>query len=338
MNKTVPTKLTCALVGLFALGNATIFLPKEAGGGGAFLGLTLSFLIGFILLPILRNFNHTNLFSKKTGKTVAVFLCLFALICATNSAADFSLVANKKNLSSENYFIFSLSFSALVFFLLRAKKQVIFKISLIFLVLIIFSQLVLFLLSGNQFNLNNLKGLGFSSTLSGLFFFFAKCIAPMLLLPFIIKMEKSTPKGIALGMLFGFLLILFPLLQVILIFGFPYSASLDFAFLSVLDTVSLGLKFSRLEGLAYIIFFFGSLIKCAVCLICAKEILNLAFKKQIKHLPLVLSIILFIVIIFSQTVVKFSTLLNWVIAIFALIFILAAVLLKSHTHFQCKTR
>ena len=79
MNKTVPTKLTCALVGLFALGNATIFLPKEAGGGGAFLGLTLSFLIGFILLPILRNFNHTNLFSKKTGKTVAVFLCLFAL-------------------------------------------------------------------------------------------------------------------------------------------------------------------------------------------------------------------------------------------------------------------
>ena len=118
MNKTVPTKLTCALVGLFALGNATIFLPKEAGGGGAFLGLTLSFLIGFILLPILRNFNHTNLFSKKT-KTVAVFLCLFALICATNSAADFSLVANKKILSSENYFIFSLIFSALVFFLLR---------------------------------------------------------------------------------------------------------------------------------------------------------------------------------------------------------------------------
>ncbi len=338
MNKTVPTKLTCALVGLFALGNATIFLPKGAGGGGALLGLALSFLIGFILLTIFKNFDPSPLFSKKTGKVAAVFLCVFALLCAANSAADFSLVANKKILSSENYFIFSLIFSALVFFLLRAKKQVIFKISLIFLVLIIFSQLVLFLLSGNQFNLNNLKGLGFSGTLSGGLFYFANCIAPMLLLPFIIKMEKSTPKGIALGMLFGFLLILFPLLQVILIFGFPYSASLDFAFLSVLDTVSLGLKFSRLEGLAYIIFFFGSLIKCAVCLICAKEILNLALKKQIKHLPLVLSIILFIVIIFSQTVVKFSTLLNWVITIFALIFILAAVLLKSHTHFRCKTR
>ena len=338
MNKTISTKLTCALTALFTLGSATIFLPKGASGGGALLGLILSFAIGFILLPIFRNFDHYAFFARQTGKIAAVFLCLFALFCAINSAGDFSLVANKKILSNENYFIFSLIFSSLVFLLLRAQRQVIFKISLIFLVLIIFSQLVLFLLSANQFNLNNLKGLNFSGAFTGGLFFFSKCTAPKLLLPFIIKPKESTPKGVALGMLFGFLLILFPLLQVILIFGFPYSASLDFAFLSVLDTVSLGLKFSRLEGLAYIIFFFGSLIKCAVCLICAKEILNLAFKRPIKHLPLVLSIILFIVIILSSTVVKFGTLLNLVITIFSLVFILAAVLLKSRTHFQCKTR
>lgn len=338
MNKTISTKLTCALTALFTLGSATIFLPKGAGGGVTISGLILSFSIGFILLPIFRNFDHTTLFSQKTGKIAAVFLYFFALICAINSAGDFSLVVNRKILSSENYFIFSLVFSCLVFLILKAQKQVVFKISLIFLVLIIFSQLVLFLLSANQFNLNNLKGLSFLGTFTDVIFFFAKCIAPMLLLPFIIKYEKSTPKGVALGMLFGFLLILLPLLQVILIFGFSYGASLDFPFLSVLDTVSLGLKFSRLEGLAYIIFFFGSLIKCAVCLICAKEILYLTFKKPIKHLPLVLSIILFIVIIFSQTVIKFSSLLNWVIAAFALIFILAAALLKSRTHFQYKTR
>ncbi len=338
MNKTISAKLTCSLTCLFTLGNAIIFLPKGAGGGGALLGLILSFAVGFIMLPIFRSFDYVTFFSKKSGKIGAIFLCLFALICAINSAGDFSLVANKKILNNENYFIFSLIFSSLVFLLLRAQKQVIFKISLIFLVLIIFSQLVLFLLSANQFNLNNLKELKFSGAFTGGLFFFSKSIAPTLLLPFIIKPEKSTPRGVALGMLFAILLILFPLLQVILIFGFPYGASLDFAFLSVLDTVSLGLKFSRLEGLAYIIFFFGALIKCAVCLICAKEILNLAFKKPIKHLPLVLSIILFIVIILSWTVIKFGALFNLIIAISALIFILAAVLLKSRTHFQCKTK
>ncbi len=337
MNNSISTKLTCSLTALFVLSSATVFLPKTTGGG-AVLGLILSFAVGFILLPVFRNFENIIFSYEKTGKIAAVFLCLFALICAVNSAGDFSLVANKKILNSENYFIFSLIFSFLVFLLLRAKKQVIFKISLIFLVLVVFSQLVLFLLSANQFNLNNLKELKFSGVLISSLFFFSKCIAPKLLLSFIIKPEKSTPKGVALGMLFAILLILLPLLQVILIFGFSYGASLDFAFLSVLDTVSLGLKFSRLEGLAYIIFFFGALIKCSVCLICVKEILKRAFKKPVKHLCAVLSVILFIAIILSSTLINFVTLLNWVVAVFALILILAAVLLKSRTHFQCKTR
>ena len=338
MNKTVSSKLYCALVSIFVLGNATIYIPAKLSGGGVILGSTLSFVAGLIMLLIFKNFDFTAFFSKTAGKIAAVFLCLFALLCAIDSATDFSLVANKKILSNENYFLFSLIFSSLIFSILKSKKQVVFKISFIFLVLIIFSQLVLFLLSANQFDLANLKPPIFSGTFSGGFFFFAKAFSPTLLLPFIFKNKKSIPKGADLGMLFGFLLILLPLLQILLIFGFPYSESLDFAFLSVLDTVSIGLKFSRLEGLAYIIFFFGSLIKCSVCLMAAKEILTLAFERPIKHLSIVLSTILFIVIILSSTVIKFGALLNWVITIFALIFILAAVLLKSRTHFQCKTR
>ncbi len=338
MNKTFSPKLVCALYTLFVLGNATIFIPAKLNGGGVILGLILSLAAGLITLLIFKNFDLTAFFTKRAGKIAAVFLCLFALICAIDSAADFSLVANKKILEGGNFFVFSLVFSSLTFFVLKSKKQVVFKISFIFLVLIIFSQLVLFLLSANQFDFSNLEAPNFSGTFSGGLFFFAKAFAPTLLLPFIFKNKKSIPKGAGLGMLFGFLLILLPLLQILLIFGFPYSNSLDFAFLSVLDTVSIGLKFSRLEGLAYIIFFFGSLTKCSVCLICAKEFLAVIFKKCKKNIPVVLSLILFAATLFSQTVVNFGAVVNSVISLSAVVFSLFTVLLRSRTHFRYKTK
>ena len=338
MNKTFSPKLVCALYTLFVLGNATIFIPAKLNGGGVILGLILSLAAGLIMLLDFKNFDLTAFFTKRAGKIVAVFLCLFALICAIDSATDFSLVSNKKILEGENFFLFSLIFSLLLFLILKSKKQVVFKISFIFLVLIIFSQLVLFLLSANQFKFEGLKSLSFSGTFSGGFFFFSKAFAPTLLLTLLFENKKSIPKGAGLGMLFGFLLILLPLLQILLIFGFPYSDSLDFAFLSVLDTVSIGLKFSRLEGLAYIIFFFGALTKCSVCLMAAKEILTAFYKPLGQHLPLALSLIIFTTTLLGRWLTNFSLAIQGIISLSAIVFTLFTVLLKSHTHCRCKTK
>lgn len=331
-------RLCTTLCALFILGNGTIFLHLNNGAAASPFGLLISFALGAFLIPLtFKAFGKE--FLKRTPFDIfkGMVFVFFALITAVDAAVDFALVSTGKILTTGNSLIFSIIFSLLVYFLLKADKRVLFKLSLIFLVLIIFSEIILFLTSANQFDFSNIKTLSTEKILPESLSFFAKCIAPIILLPFVLKREKSSENGAFLGILISFFLVLLPLVQILLIFGPAYAETLDFPFITVLDTVSIGLKFSRLEGIAFIIFFFGALIKCSVCLYCAKEILSKLFERFERFFPTILSVLLFFVLLFCEKIALQNQILSLIIT-FSAIAVLAVGLLKSRTHCRCRTK
>ena len=322
-----------ALTTLFIVGNSVIFIPAKEYSDSALFGLLLCFALSLILAPVYKKFHLAALKQSLAGKILLFSIIVFSLLCCFSAATDFSLVANQKILSSENYPVFSVVFAMLVFFILKAREEVLFKLALLFSVLCAFAIGVIFLVSLNRFDFSNLRSLNLNGTLYQSINFFAKCIAPTIVLPFLTESNRHLKKGFA----FGFLAVLIPLLQIILIFGTDYGETLDFAFLSVLNTVSIGMKFSRLEGLAYVFFLFSSLIRCSVCLLCAKKIITAFLKKIERLLPFILSVFLFTSTIFSEAVAKINGFLNATIAFLALIFFIGVALLKNRTRCQYKT-
>ncbi len=331
-------KLCCALYAMFFLGNSTIYLATGKGVPAAIFGLFLAFVVGAALVFLtFKTFEMDVFSSSPLGIVFGIFFILFALLNTATAATDFSLVTKEKILPSGNHVVFALVFSLVIYFILKSDKKVLFKISLIFLTFVIFSEITLFLTSLNQFDFSEVKRLSLMGIFSQFFYFFSKSIAPLILLPILVGKEKSSKKGAFYGILFALFLILLPLAQILLIFGPSYAETLQFPFITVLDTVSIGLKFSRLEGLAFIIFFFGALLKCSVCLYCAKEIAKNLSKKLERFLPLFLSVFLFFLLLFSETIATENTLLN-AVTVFCVIALMAVGLLKNHIHSQCKTK
>ncbi len=346
-----------ALVAVFIIGNTVINLPFGSGIKAAIPGFILSVLLSLPLFYML-SFIHKNaqkstladtldtLLGKIFGRGVAIIFAAFSLLCAVACMRNFTSFADAQILSSNNSLLPAIIFAALILALCFIPKKGVVKLALISLVLTVVAEIILFIFSIGQMDFDNIMPIDLSfydvsfQGVAYLAMSFSQCTVLLAFFMGFAKKEKFyTYKA---GVLVGSAVLFVCLLHTLLVFGYSYTGTLRFPYALAMSTVSIGDKFIRLEGFSYLIYFFCCLIKTAVCVISARDVLKNITGRYTKYLPVIFAIVL---IVFSALTDFFRPLEFVKIAPWFLVpaFGLPAILLivrgvKNRTRCRYKTR
>ncbi|MBP3626588.1 MAG: GerAB/ArcD/ProY family transporter [Clostridia bacterium] len=286
-NYTLHTIFLCAI---FLMGNAVIILPFPSADDKTFLGYIFAFFISFgvcfLLLPILNNLYTKKAFKNSFQK--AVFIALYgatALLSAIEAYRCFYQYADfvsKTVLPKVSPILISLIFIAIAIYLSFRHSSVIFKFSLFSFVLVFIAVAAFFIMSYKNFRLDNISLLQLPTSKK-----LIKQTIPYLLkvfLPFLLvliyqacQFERIGKKQTLWGLSLGGITLALTLLNSVLLFGAPLSASLDFPYASAISTVTVGYLFSRMDGFSYFIYFACCLIKISVCIGIIKSLIKRIF-------------------------------------------------------------
>ena len=263
---------------LFFVGNSIINLPFAIHLESSIFG----FLAAAILsLPLLLAYNGSLPFKNKFS---AVAFCLYALFCGIAAFRNFVTFCDKIILPEIPLFFPTVLFLGLIWFTLKFKDKVLLKLSLVLWVLSIASVLVLFLMNLNNSSLKlilpkdlpTLKGTAFqSASYMGMSFF----EGVILLTFFKDKSKKAALNGFALCCILLFVC----LASTLALFGYNLTAMLSYPYAAGMSVISFGDKFSRMEGLSYLLYFSCTLIKTAVCVKTAGKVFTFHFTKAKKY-------------------------------------------------------
>lgn len=260
-------KHLASLAAIFILGDAVIILPSSDSGYypllGFFIGVSAAILLYFV------SFSITNRFIGKS-----LLLILAAAYAFYNAAVTFiryTDFVDKILLPKTSKFLIAAVFILCVLYLSTRRQEVILKLSLIAVFAAVIAIVVFFLLSAKDFKSENIDFYGFPS-LRGLFDsakpYFINVALPALLIPVYSTLftGKSRAGAPFLGLITGLALTLLCLLESLLLFGAPLAEKLDFPLAAAVSTVTVGSLFTRMDGIAYCLFFVLALIKTAVCM------------------------------------------------------------------------
>ena len=274
-----------ALISLFFIGNTVINLPFSQGITASLVGFAAAFIISTPLIIAFARYNPS-------GNTFSVILfCLYALFCGIVTLRNYVTFSDKIILPEISSFFPTLLFLALLWLICREKQRVLLKLSLIFCALVLTLIVFLFFFSLDNMSLKALSPKTAVSLKDSLYqgvSYFGMSIAQSIV---IAGLFKSNKKEMLSGYIIASLFLLICLLQSLATFGYTLITQLNYPYSAAMSVISFGDKFSRMEGFSYLLYFSCTLIKCAVCIISAKNTLTLRFPKVKKYfLPLVLGI------------------------------------------------
>ncbi len=343
-----------ALTAVFIIGNTVINLPFGRGITAAIAGSVFSAILSlpfFIMLTLIQKKSDgkeltataEGLLGKIPSRIFAIVFSAFCLLCAVACMRNFTSFIHGRLLPLGGPFLPSVIFTVLVFFLCLIPKKGVVKLSLLSLAVLIISEVVLFVFSLNQMDFDSIMPLSLNPLdvgYQGISYFamsFAQCTV---LLAFF--MGEKNFKTYRLGFFAGWVVLFVAMLHTLLIFGYSYTGTLRFPYATAMSTVSIGDKFIRLEGLSYPFYFFCALIKTAVSVRSAKDVLKSITGRYTKYLPIIFCTVLIIFSIFTD----FFRPLDFIkIAPFFLIpavglpiILLIGFAIKNRTRSRCKTR
>ncbi len=280
-----------ALISLFFIGNTVINLPFGENINGSLPGFFIAVLAS---IPFVLRISKISLSANKSffGVTVTCLFVMYALFCGIVTLRNYVTFSDKIILPEIGSFFPSLLFLGLLWLICREKGSVLLKLSLISALLVFITVIILFLLSLNNISLKalipnkspTLKEIGYQA-LSYLSMSFIEGVV----LIGIIKEKKR--KAILGGFLTGAAVLLIVLLQSVSVFGYSLLSNLNYPYASAMSVITFGDKFSRMEGFSYLLYFFCTLIKTAVCIKAAKSALCKFFPKTEKYfMPAVLTV------------------------------------------------
>lgn len=163
-------------------------------------------------------------------------------------------------------------------YLAFGKNEGLLKIGLFsFVICLIFTVLLLFL-SAENFEISTVIPTKPPQTTAFLLQMtdYLKCLLPtaLLLAYYQVKsLNACKAKCSVLALLCGAVLMLICLFNVLLIFGTQYAAQMPFAYNEAVSTVSIGILYTRMDGLAYFVYFILGAVKTAVCMMIMRQIL-----------------------------------------------------------------
>ena len=160
-------------------------------------------------------------------------------------------------------------FLAVVLCLAISKIKALYKLGVVTALISVCLIALLFILSINQFSLDNISLLSvpkFKDILSDSIIFIRRSILPTLILLFWEENYDKKQNSVISGYILGLFLQLVAILNCLLIFGSGLSSKLDYPYSEAISTVTAGNIFTRMDGFSYFVFFISCLIKITVCI------------------------------------------------------------------------
>ncbi len=334
MDKSKSVSSYLALTALFTVGNAVINLPFKEHTTGSIIGFFAAIILA---LPFYLKFSYLALPQSKAFNLLFLLYSVFIGLVAFRNFVTFSDRVILPEISS---FLPTAAFLILLYRLSNAKFSAILKIALILLILSAAVVILLLILSVENIKLSNLvpnkapdKADIFYQTAA---YFSMSFISGIILIPY--NNEKNR-KGLLYGFLIGGLLILLSLIQVLTVLGYGTASLMQNPYSTSVGTVTVGSKFSRMEGFSYLLFFSATLINTAVCMKSAKIAYSRITAKGKNAVPLIIVAVYMIFAVFTDVFVNiaFTAILPFLVLppLVLTIFTLPA---KHHTPVPNKTK
>lgn len=272
MNENLSLKHKIFLLSVFIIGNTVIVFPKGFGVETALFSLFISIIPTIPILAFFYKIMHCDFSANWLFKLLIISLCAVVFILTSNDYIDF---VNSSRLPKTPRFIIATLFVLISILLGIMKRRVLYLFSLYSFFIILGILIIVFITSFNKLNFSNLiiKDIEFKVIIRQSLTFFIHSFGE-LTIPFLLlfnNKNKENFKGLNLGVLFGFLMILIYVLNIMLVLGSNTAKAVEYPYSSLTSLVSFGRNFSRLDGFTYYIYFFSSLIKCAVAINLAKR-------------------------------------------------------------------
>ncbi len=267
------------LLSIFILGNTVIVFPKGIGVETALFSLLLSLIPTAALCFLIVTIGKITIQVPKFAEwIVALFCVVIFIICAR----DYVSFVDTMRLPKTPRLIISFIFIALCMILGLMQKKVLYLFALFSFIITAFIFISVFLFSLNKLDFGALKitDLDFKTLLRQSLTFFIHSFGQLIIPAFFFREYsiRQDKKVYYLGIASGFALVVIYVLNIMLVLGSEIAANVQYPYATLTSLVSFGRNFSRLDGFTYYVYFYSSLIKCAVAV---NVILNIfrAYKK-----------------------------------------------------------
>lgn len=267
-----------SVIAAFTAANSLISAPFYGGNILAFIVATVAGAVILTLLsrPLTHFFTASDCaIYRKILYAVIVVLCVLA---AGLGAKEYCVFIYRAVLVRSNIWMIKVTFCLCVFFLAVSEKIAIYKFSLLTAVMSGGVFLVLFILSAKNFNIKNLYGIfdfaGFSFPQAGIYLL--KMILPTVIAVIFTGAagDVMPRRSAALSFTFSTFLSATVVFDSVLSFGLPLAAKLPYSYIDDISTVNVGSLFTRMDAFAYFAFFACYIVKCAICLKLAAQLLH----------------------------------------------------------------
>ncbi len=319
------------LLSIFVLGNTVIVFPKGIGIETAAYSLALSLIPTFLISYLFIKIGQKPLSFHTAGEWAVALFCVLVFVL---TARDYITFVDTVRLPKTPHIIISVIFVLLSVTLGITKKKVIYLFALFSFILTALIFITVFLVSLKNLNLSalkveeiNIKTL-IRQTLTFFIHSFGQLIVPVFFFrEYALRQDK---KIYIWGLILGFLLMLIYVLNIMLVLGSFTASAADYPYATLTSIVSFGRNFSRLDGFTYYVYFYSSLIKCAVTV----SVLLSFIKRYKKTAAVILAAVLLVLCnIEALQIILNSDLANLIILIFEITFpVLLLVCQKIKAH------
>lgn len=234
-------------------------------------GSIASLLLAFILSFVLFFKCEPNLSVSKNklinGILVGIFIC-FSFICLLVCQNDYIVFIDKIRLPNTLAVVLSGIFTLLALYLGRQNEKIIFTFSVFTFIISAFAIVLIFVFSIPLFDFKIfIENLNFDilKISTGAIRNFAFSFGQLIIIAVFLKQNnRFSVNRILIGAVFGFVILLILLLNVVLVLDMEIISQLEYPYPTVSGILTIGRSQSRVDGLLYFVYFACALIKLSV--------------------------------------------------------------------------
>lgn len=270
---------TAAALALF--GNIGLLVPYKEAKNGDFTAFVLAFFVSvlsyYLCFKWLQQFKTKQL-NRALFYTAGIILLVFCLVVCAETSKHFLNYISTEVLIKNRKIFSVIAFLAVIIYALFRRPEAIVKFSAPALIFIIFSVMILFLISLNNFNPDYISTFfvpNTSKSVLRIFKYLLLCfVSPWVFAVFsAFYFKKPSFKVEIAGFGVGMLILAFCFFSSALTFSLVEASEIMHAYPKSISVISVGELFTRMEGIACFVFFFSALVKTAVCAFSVKALL-----------------------------------------------------------------
>lgn len=251
---------------VLTLGGCVILMPYSGTGRDFSAAFSASFFLAGALFPLMRRF--------KNNRSCRCLLALLFLLSALDCFNTFCGFATKNMLNRTHYALAAAVFALAVLFALLGPESASVKFSLLSAPASAFLILLFFLLLSPRFKAENIASLSCGTAGDTLVCFLRAALPSALSLSVYSQYHGRCRKGAFCGFFAGGIFSLLAALCAIMLFGAAQAEGLSYPFSDAVSTLSVGYLFTRMDGLVYLVFFACALVRTAVLIRLAADLIK----------------------------------------------------------------